>query len=271
MDQDVKAVISDLLDECSNAVKQNTQQGKDPRSAPDAHPGQVPQDTRPRGAGEEHLWQSRERLRSLADQLTTMEEAQRRKIAVNLHDTVAQTLAIANMRLGYLLKSLRQPDQVEDLEEIRGLVQSSVNATRKLIEEISPPILAEQDFETAVSWMARQFEERYHMEISVATDTGGVELKDHKKRFLFHALRELLTNITRHAGTHHATVSLSLDYGNICLHVSDDGVGFTPAGIKDSNGLGLFHIEERSETLGGDFRLDSKPGAGTAVSVLVPI
>jgi|GEM_PF-5288489 len=271
VDHEVQAVITDLLDECSNAVEQNALQGEDAISAPDAKPGHVPQNARRRGGGEERLWQSRERLRSLADQLTTMEEAQRRKIAVNLHDTVAQTLAIANMRLGYLLKSLQQDDQVEELEEIRELVQSSVNATLELIEEISPPILAEQDFETAISWVAQQFEERYQMEISVVTDAGDIVLKDRKKRFLFHALRELLTNITRHAGTNHATVSLSRDNDKICLHVSDDGVGFTPAGITDSNGLGLFHIEERSETLGGDFRLDSKPGAGTDVSVLVPI
>jgi signal transduction histidine kinase len=218
---------------------------------------------------ETRLRRNRERLRSLASQLEDVEERERRRIALNLHDLIGQTLVSAGMKLGLLARSASDENQRAELEEIRRLNHRMLEETRNIITELSPPVLEEQDMRTASRWLIDHFGENHGLDITFEDHLDEQDLPYPVRRFLFRILRELLFNVVKHARTSIVTVRLKATRTRAELSVSDAGIGFDPNDLEDEEGFGLFSLRERVTALGGTVDIESVRGEGTRVTVVL--
>jgi len=216
-----------------------------------------------------------EQLRSLASELSLAEERMRRRIAMDVHDHVGQNLAISKIKIESLRESAASPELAEDLEEIRNLISQTIESTRSLTFELSPPVLYELGFEAAVEWLVRQTRQQYGLSADFKADGQTKPLDNNVRILLFQAVRELLVNVAKHAQAHNVTVSTRRVRNEIRVSVEDDGVGFdiSKAGSHDykTGGFGLFSIRERLGHIGGHLEIQSKPGRGTRVTLTAPI
>ncbi|MEX0746026.1 MAG: PAS domain S-box protein [Phycisphaeraceae bacterium] len=217
-------------------------------------------------------------LRKLARQLTRAEEQERRRLAQMLHDHLQQLLVAAKFRLPMIAD--QPPGHRETaaiVQEVDSLLDESVEASRSLARELSPPILHEAGLAAALHWLAGQMREKHGLMVHVHADESLEVTAGEFRSVMFQATRELLFNVVKHAGSDEARVTLNATGdGRVRLVVEDDGAGFEvqadEADDPDRAGsFGLASIRERMDLLGGSFSLESVPGDGTRVALLAPL
>ena len=219
-----------------------------------------------------HIYQ--EELRSLASELSLIEERERRRIATDLHDYIGQTLAITKMRLGALRELAISGDLSTLVGEIQTLTDQAIQYTRSLTSELSPSVLYELGFKAAMEWLTEQIRDQHHIQVDFEDDRQAKPMSDEIRISLFKAVRELLINIAKHSKAHKAKVSTRREDNIIRVIVEDDGVGFSipeDKSLTKIGGFGLFSVHERLKYLKGDFEIDSKPGQGTRITLVAPL
>lgn len=224
-----------------------------------------------RKEAERRILEYQSRLRSLSSELALAEQRERRRIASELHDRIGQSLAMARIKLGGI-----EPNGIDGAwDEVRALLDQSIQDTRTLTFELSPPILHELGLEPALEWLLERFAARHSFSTSFHGDGLPVDLPGDVLGLVFQSVQELLVNVAKHARAR--TVEITLDRGDGILHleVVDDGIGTTPPRAprtgRSPEGFGLFSIRERIEQLGGSFLIDSQPGKGTRAYLRVPL
>ena len=149
------------------------------------------------------------------------------------------------------------------------LASESVDEVRSITFELSPPVLHDLGLEPAVQWLVENIQTRYEMEVELEDD-GQPKPTDEKIRvILFRAIRELLINAAKHAGTCQVRVRLAREEDWLTAIVEDDGVGMA-RDLALVRGTGLFSIRERLNHVGGDLRIESARGRGTKISLRTP-
>ena len=209
-----------------------------------------------------------ERLRSLAGELTTTEERERRRLATYLHDNIGQVLALLQIKLGSLRRDLTSKKMAADLDEGRRLLTQIISATRSLTMEMGLSVLHELGFVAGLEWLGEKFQDQNGFRVEVHCGHLPGSLNQAREIFLFRAVRELLTNVTKHAGANNVTVATSNADGQFSLQVSDDGVGFEVSHLTQATGFGLFSIAEQVSNQGGNMDVTSAPGQGTRVAIV---
>jgi PAS domain S-box-containing protein len=226
-----------------------------------------------KGANKE-LQVRRQKLQALASELCIAEERERRRIATMVHDNIGQSLAYAKMKLNQL-SQLTSRELSGEVAEIVQLIDVAIGDTRSLVSEIGTPILYELGFLPAVEWLAKKVRQEQGLDVKIEDDGQPKPLSDDARAFLFHAVRELLANIVKHAHATCCTVSLAVKDGNIEVDVVDDGNGFDPlkiqTGFAEEQGFGFFSIRERIGPLGGRLGVYSKPNKGTRITLVIPL
>ncbi len=175
-----------------------------------------------------------------------------------------------------LRNRLSDPEQLGSLRTINDLLDQSVQVSRSLTVELSPPVLYDGGLTAALRWLASWMREKYGLAVDVQADDQADPQGEDIRVLLFQAVRELLFNIVKHAGVRHARLGTQrLDNDQIRIVVADDGSGFDPASLLTNGGLaggfGLLSIRERLEILGGRLQIDSAPGEGTTAMLLAPL
>jgi PAS domain S-box-containing protein len=229
-----------------------------------------------RKRSEERLQAYQEELRSLASEMSLIEERERRTIATDLHDHIGQVLAMSKIKLGELRELSGTTPIAKQAVEIQGLIEQAISYTRSLTFELSPPILYELGFEAAVEWLTEQFREKHGLTIDFENDGPVNNLDTESAILIFKAVRELLFNIIKHAHASRVKVIISASGGTIMVTVEDDGIGFIypspKAGQKGgTKSFGLFSIREQLQHAGGQLHVRSIPGQGTTVTLEVPL
>jgi PAS domain S-box-containing protein len=228
-----------------------------------------------RKEAERRLLEYQSQLQSLASQLSLTEERERRRMAEFLHEYIVQSLALCKIKLEGPAERAAPAEQAKSREEICALLDGMIRNTRSLTFELSPPILHELDFEDALEWLAEQMQEQHSIEVSFEDDGEPKPVTHDTRILLFHATRELLFNVVKHARASRAVLSVRRCDPNILLAVADDGAGFVPSqgrGLDTrKGGFGLFNIRERLAFIGGRMEIESKPGAGTKITLIAPI
>ena len=224
---------------------------------------------------ETELQQHQQQLRKLASEMSLAEERERRRIAVELHDRIVQDLALSQIKLAALRKTLAAGTQCSAAREIQAIINKIILDTRTLVFELSPPILYELGFEPAIEWLAERLEEKHGVICRVVNDGRAEPLKDNLQVVLFQAVRELLANVAKHADATRVNIRVSKEDGVICICLDDDGVGFdvsaAAACAVEHGSFGLFSIRERLDMLGGQVEINSVPGKGTRVTLAAPL
>ncbi|HEU5202417.1 MAG TPA: PAS domain S-box protein [Nitrospira sp.] len=216
---------------------------------------------------------SQDRLRALASQLNLTEQRERRRLAANLHDSLAQLLALARMKLGHAAQRVNEDvaKASSSLTELDDLLLQCLQYTRTLMAQLSPSVLHDLGLVPALHWLAEKLgQQGLKVDVQVLTEEQP-HFSETQADLLFQAVRELLTNVVRHAGVSKAIVSVDKQDSNTWLiTVKDGGVGFDISTVHytvSGEHFGLFSIQERMEAMSGWCRIDSTPGRGTKVEL----
>ena len=229
------------------------------------------------------LVQSQDRLRALATELNLAEQRERKRLATELHDYLAQMLVLLKFKLDQAQRAGEMNlKSVELLRQAQDVLIESLAYTRTLVHDLSPPVLYEFGLPAALKWLGSRMQRH---DLSVIVDVQGdesVQLPEDQAVLLFQSVRELLMNTAKHASCDRAGVTLRISRDQILIQVSDQGVGFdvTPAGSEKplldgttsaSSKFGLFSIRERMKAVGGRFELRSTTGEGTTAVLVLPL
>jgi len=226
-----------------------------------------------RTLAEQHLRERSEQLRLLASELTLAEQRERQRLAQVLHDGLQQLLVGAKFRLALLERAAKDKDSRQAAKEVSDLIDDSIETSRSLTAELSPPILRE-GLVPALEWLVRWMHEQHGLSVELKAEGEVEPAAEDVTVLLFQAARELLFNTAKHAGVKSARVRLARCNDQIQLSVSDEGAGFDPAQLRAeggrSGGYGLFSVRERLNLLGGRMEIDSAPGRGSRCTLLAP-
>jgi signal transduction histidine kinase len=219
--------------------------------------------------------QLQQALKSLTAELILTEERERRSLATDLHDSVAQSLVLCKYYLEELQAMPIPRFDKKRLDQSITLVDQALEQMRSLIFELSPPLLHDIGIEAALHSLTSRMQHLHGIKIEYAQIGEGRALPDDLAGLLFRCVRELLFNIVKHAKATHVSISLAKDHDHLQIEVVDDGIGFDPAEItrrlRNNNGFGLFSISERLEHLEGSFEIMSRPGHGTRAILRAPL
>ena len=221
----------------------------------------------------QELVQSRDQLRALATELNLAEQRERKRIATELHDYLAQLLVLAKMKLGQGKRLANPvPACLDFIKESEEALTEALTYTRTLVADLSPPVLHDFGLPTALGWLGQQME-RHQLKVAVRlTPDTRPKLPTDRALLVFQSVRELLMNIAKHSGTGEAWLSLEQSGDYLRIVVRDEGKGFALAPEAGaSTKFGLFSIGERMRALGGTFDLDSAPGKGTTATLTLPL
>jgi len=218
---------------------------------------------------------SRERLRALANELNVTEQRERKRMARELHDYPAQLLALSIMKLAQIKQQKGIPTIIADLVyKVQELIVEALNYTRTLVSDLSPPMLDEVGFLSALRWLAEQMQ-RHQLCVNIEMrQEEDITLPGEHALLLFQSVRELLINVSKHSGAEEATVSLYRHDDELRIEVKDRGAGFdvfTKAGGEHGVNFGLLSIRERMQALGGSLELESAAEKGTRATLVLPL
>ena len=217
--------------------------------------------------------QAEEQTRQFAGQLSLAEQAERQRIAAILHDDLQQRLFALQVRLASAFAWVAQGDMASaaaEGQQMRRALTNAIDLTRRLTVDLSPPILHGEGLHHAVVWLGSRMKEEYGLELTVKLETAWQPLDEGMRVALFQIVRELLFNVVKHAGVRAATITLNQTGQEVTLVVRDTGLGFDAARATAA-GQGLRQARQRVELYGGHLALDTRPGAGTAVTITVPL
>jgi PAS domain S-box-containing protein len=214
-----------------------------------------------------------EQLRSIAMELSLTEERERRRLATDLHDHVGQILALAQIKLGALRESASASSQTAALDEVRRLIEQTIQYTRSLSFELSPPILYDLGFEAAVEWLGELMQQQHGVKIRVHEDMAPKPLGDEIKVLLFQAMRELFLNEIKNGHAKTMRVSIARTGDNLQVQLEDDGTGWElpPGGQAGGHNFGLFSIQERLKHFGGKVTVEYEPDRGSNITLVMPL
>jgi signal transduction histidine kinase len=192
------------------------------------------------------------------------QEAERARVARELHDESGQVLTALALHLRALEEDVGPGDVRERIVEMRRQLASASTGLRELATRLRPPAVEEHGLADAIEEQAAHLR-RTGFQVEVDVRGLGADLAGEVQTVLFRVVQESLTNVARHSGAERVSVVVSAREGRVRLMIEDDGSGFDPAG--PTGRFGLAGIRERVELLGGRLRIESSPGAGTAVVV----
>jgi two-component system sensor histidine kinase UhpB len=202
------------------------------------------------------------------------QEEERRRLARDLHDEVNQALTAILLRLEALAHD-SPPDRVEELSELKRLVNQAMEELLNLARQLRPSALDDHGLMPAIETQLKRFASRTGVEVKLDRDGEPDTLAEDVQTAVYRILQEALANVGRHAGATVVSVELTVDPERLELHVRDDGAGFDPASLSRKNGdgpgagLGLSGMAERARLAGGELDVLSAPGGGTTVSLRI--
>jgi signal transduction histidine kinase len=207
----------------------------------------------------------------LLNRVVQAQEAERQRIARELHDETGQALTAIGLGLRGIAgkAAVDRKDAVDALTHLEELTNHALNELQRLIAGLRPSHLDDLGLAAALRWYAGEIESRSPLAVRVAVNGDERPLPASLSIGLFRVAQEALTNVVKHASANQAEVRLFYELDRVRLEVHDDGVGFDAPGA-DRPGWGLMGMQERISLMGGEFRLSSARGQGTYVEVSVP-
>lgn len=216
-------------------------------------------------------------LKNYARRLIEMEEELRIRLATELHDEMARDLTVLGMNIVIIndgVKDVVPKKLTARVKDSGKLIKGITKTVRNIMVGLRPPVLNDLGLLAALRWHTALFIKRNGIKITIQADEPFPRLTIEKETALFRISQEALMNVVKHAATQNVTIKLRITGGIVCFAVSDDGNGFLPASssynLTDS-GWGMTIMRERAELNGGNFHVDSTPGKGTTVSVVMPL
>jgi signal transduction histidine kinase len=229
-----------------------------------------------RSRAEVELRESRDKLRHLTAHVERIREAERARIARELHDELGQDLTSLRFDVEKL-RNLRQQscDDGESapkvIDSMTRQIAAMVKTTRRIVTELHPAILDDLGLHAALEWLVSDFQSRTQIPCSFDLQDDELPLSKDSTTALFRIAQECLTNVARHADANRVNLHCSVVDDRVVLGVDDNGRGFVDGALADGKlGFGILGMRERVSLLGGEFSITSTSGAGTRVRIAIP-
>ena len=208
----------------------------------------------------------------LLDRVVTTQEAERQRIARELHDETGGALTAILLRLKALEKEIGEGEAASSLRELREMVAEALNGVRRIALELRPVAFEELGLTGVLKKLAQDYSVKFNLEIYLET-TGLPEesLSSKAKLAIYRIVQEALNNIIKHAGASRVSIILEPRGDILRLIVEDNGRGFDQDSPESKRGLGLFSMRERVHLLGGKLVIESQVGQGTTIYADIPL
>jgi PAS domain S-box-containing protein len=211
----------------------------------------------------------------VARQLLDSQEQERQRIAGELHDDLGQNLLIVKNKLLFALRAaMNHQDPTQKIEEAMGLISQALQDVRTISHNLRPHQLDELGLEICLEGLVRRLGQSSRLAVDCEVARLESPVPPEVAINLYRITQESLSNILKHAGANRVTLSLAMGEGCLRLCIEDDGKGFNPGpflkGTQPEEGFGLKVMSERAHMLGGALEVDSGPGRGTRLTVILP-
>jgi signal transduction histidine kinase len=216
----------------------------------------------------EEVEEAHRELQKLSDRLVTAQEEERRNLSRELHDEIGQGMSAMLVELGRVEAAPDSETRGERLTSVRRMAEATVGMVRNMALLLRPSMLDDLGLVAALRWQAREVARRSGLNVKMVADEIAEDLPDSHRTCVYRVVQEALNNCARHSQATQVRVVVHKDREGLSVTVQDDGIGFEPSREK---GMGLLGMEERVERLGGLFSIESKPGAGTILSIYFPL
>lgn len=212
-------------------------------------------------------------VQELMGKIISAQEEERKRVARELHDEVAQSIASLMLQLAAIEASVPEG---QDTEQQRHLAQQAriyadrtLAETRRMIQDLRPSTLDDMGLVAAVRWYANSRSQATGTQVRFSVSGEVPALESTMETAVFRIFQEAISNATRHAQAHNIEVTLSFSEQRLYAEVVDDGVGFDIPEARAKTGVGIVGMEERAELIGGHLSIHSSTGQGTRVSLEV--
>lgn len=219
-----------------------------------------------RRIAEERLRRSRDIVRALAAHQETEREKERRRLAYEMHEDLAQNFAALRLHLASLEMGDADAKHSQVLKTMHSIADHGIARIRGMVSALRPAVL-DLGLVSALQWLTDDFK-GVGLDF-VLTLQDGIVLSDAFNTFLYRATKEALLNVALHAAATQVTVSLVADDGVCCLVVHDNGCGFDPAALRGDGCFGLIGLSEGALHLGGELSIESSPDHGTTLEIRI--
>ena len=207
------------------------------------------------------------KLAELSKRLINARDDERARIARELHDEIGQALTGLKLFVGQMRGNL----DGDGLKTVQGMISDIMQQARQLSLELHPQILDDLGLKAALDWHFKTFRDRTRIQVQFEySEIPPGDLTKEIAITVFRLIQEALTNVAKYANVDRALVELFEKEGIIYLKIQDLGKGFDLNAVKKNVSFGLSGMRERVTILGGKFRVDSSPGKGTSVSIMLP-
>jgi signal transduction histidine kinase len=193
---------------------------------------------------------------------------ERNRIAREIHDSLAQGLAAIGLHLSAIETDRPDVWRERHVQKAQQLVEANLAEARRSVWDLHPQYLDRHDLVSGLGRMAADLGENANIRISIRVSGAACALTPDVEKNVFRIAQEAVANAIRHAAARQIGIDVSFERSQVQITVSDDGRGFDPSAASD--GFGLTSMRERAAQIGATFRLDSRPQAGTSVTVTVP-
>ncbi len=225
----------------------------------------------------EELREQQALIQQLLHRAISAQEEERARLSRELHDEIGQTLTAVQLSLDRLSRSLPADDSAphERLDRARALTDQALADLRQMIAALRPGVLDHLGLVPALGWVADHTVRS--LGVVVAVEANGLQerLPAEIETILFRIAQEAMSNVARHSEASHLSIHLAREDDQAIMVLTDDGRGFDPATViaapDQSRGLGLAGMQERASLAGGQVTVESAPGRGTTVRVVMPL
>ena len=230
-----------------------------------------------RRRAEEALRESEQRLRFLTSQLLSAQERERKRISMELHDELGQSLAVLKLQIRAIERALGddQQDLKAECLELLHYLDGVIDDIRRLSRDLSPAILEDLGLQSALKYLINGVSKHYTVSHSFEVEDLDHLFPADAQIIIYRIFQECLTNISKHAGATEVSIAVKENDGLISLVIEDNGAGFDPAQVSarraSGRGLGLAALDERARMLGGTLEIRSQPGFGTRMTCVIPV
>jgi signal transduction histidine kinase len=211
---------------------------------------------------------------ALLKSLVEAQEAERRRLARELHDGAGQTLTGLLVRLKIIENKSPLPQMQKDLQVMQELVSDTIEQIRTLAHQLRPAALEEFGLPLALDALAQNMSRHDGLDADCRCDIKNNEIPDEVESVLYRIAQEGLTNVVRHSHATHLSLVVERSLQGVIMTIEDDGVGFDPSALGVEDGkkhLGLISMRERAEILSGTLDVYTAPNMGTTIKVTIPV